>query len=347
MPSIKATEMDAHASRPTDFGLQSAIESAHLAFQEAVAKGYKNWIVMFSGGKDSTALAVLAIEWIKLNIESQVELNIVFSDTGVEIPTINKQAANFLDYIENLHIDQIKVHRFRPKLEQTFWTLMIGKGYPPPNQNFRWCTDKLKIRPAQDLIKVLQSSGSTAVFTGVRFGESDVRDSRMYSACSRGGECGQGVWFDDSKRKGAAYFAPIAFWRQCDVWDFVNFEAFSLGYPTSELETVYNGKDTRFGCWTCSVVTRDVAMLRTIENGHTSFKAMLDFRSWMIEQSAILENRVIRPNNAKGRLNLATRRNMLYKLLETQQNANIELISQEEVEEIRQIWRNPKYGDQY
>ena len=39
-----------------------------------------------------------------------------------------------------------------PKLQDTFWTLLIGKGYPTPNRSMRWCTDRLKIQPTSGYI---------------------------------------------------------------------------------------------------------------------------------------------------------------------------------------------------
>jgi DNA sulfur modification protein DndC len=53
------------------------------------------------------------------------------------------------------------VHLVKPEIEDSFWSLIIGKGYPPPNRWFRWCTTKLKIRPVRKVIdKITSEHGS-------------------------------------------------------------------------------------------------------------------------------------------------------------------------------------------
>ena len=46
----------------------------------------------------------------------------------------------------------IKSCMVTPKFNNTFWTNIIGKGFPTPRMNgtFRWCTDRLKIKPSAD-----------------------------------------------------------------------------------------------------------------------------------------------------------------------------------------------------
>lgn len=48
----------------------------------------------------------------------------------------------------------IFVRKTVPKLEDSFWVNVIGKGYPVPNTAFRWCTEKLKIKPTARFIIV-------------------------------------------------------------------------------------------------------------------------------------------------------------------------------------------------
>ena len=36
-------------------------------------------------------------------------------------------------------------------IEESFWVNIIGRGYPPPNRTFRWCTQRMKIDPVSDL----------------------------------------------------------------------------------------------------------------------------------------------------------------------------------------------------
>ena len=44
---------------------------------------------------------------------------------------------------------------------------MIGKGYPVPNNAFRWCTDKLKIRPTSSFLRdQIDEKGEAIVLLG-------------------------------------------------------------------------------------------------------------------------------------------------------------------------------------
>src|SRR5208337_4460920 len=106
----------------------------------------------------------------------------------------------------------IHCHIVKPKLEDRFWVNVLGKGYPPPHQRFRWCTNRLKIRPCEYGLRKHIIKGKTAIITGVRFGESHSRDQRLNASCVRGGECGQGIWFEKSNRLGVGYLAPIINW---------------------------------------------------------------------------------------------------------------------------------------
>ena len=65
-----------------------------------------------------------------------------------------------------------------PKYDQTFWVNIIGRGYPTPNQTFRWCTDRMKIDPANRFIeKMVGRHGKAVMVLGVRDGESATRDN--------------------------------------------------------------------------------------------------------------------------------------------------------------------------
>ena len=110
------------------------------------------WILGFSGGKDSTALLQLTYYTIaKLPKEKRNKhIYIIASDTRVEMPHISERIRKELDLIllsaerDNL---PISTHLVYPKLNDTFWVNLVGRGYPSPNSHFRWCTDRLKIHP--------------------------------------------------------------------------------------------------------------------------------------------------------------------------------------------------------
>jgi DNA sulfur modification protein DndC len=234
----------------------------------------------------------------------------------------------------------IYCHVVCPEIEQRFWVCLLGKGYPPPHQRFRWCTRRLKIEPVEDALKSFVKPGKTLILTGVRFGESRARDARLHQSCGRGGECGQGVWFQFSSRLQAAYMAPIVEWGECDVWDFLQFHAPALGYPTRHIEdSIYNGRETRFGCWICTVVRQDRTMEKiTALLQWSHLRPLLDFRQRVKELTSRPESRLIRPDGKPGRLTLAVRRQLLDELLKLQTTVGIEIVSPDEIVIIQKYW---------
>src|SRR6202035_894884 len=110
------------------------------------------WIVGFSGGKDSTLVVHLVFEML-LELppsERSRPVIILANDTLVESPVLMKHLDRSLENIKQgsealgLPITTIKT---KPPVDQTFWVNLIGRGYPSPNHQFRWCTDRMKIQP--------------------------------------------------------------------------------------------------------------------------------------------------------------------------------------------------------
>ena len=117
-------------------------------------KSDRPWIIGFSGGKDSTVL--LTLVWMSLqklretipDYKFKRTVYVVCNDTLVENPIITSYVDDVLGYIEKSSLEQnlpIIVKKTTPKLDESFWINVIGKGYPVPNNTFRWCTDRLKI----------------------------------------------------------------------------------------------------------------------------------------------------------------------------------------------------------
>lgn len=327
----------------------SRLGESLFALQFAIDKGYRHWIVTFSGGKDSTATVIVALEGV-LSLEGEVErVDIVYSDTNIEIPVIHQYALAFLEYLrgaERFAGLPLHILRVYPQVEDSFWVCLLGKGYPPPHQRFRWCTRRLKIAPVERALKAFIQPDRSVIITGVRFGESRSRDNRLHQVCNRGGECGQGVWLEHSARIKAGYLAPIVNWGECDVWDFLNFYAPGLGYPTYHLEeSVYNGRETRFGCWMCTVVRQDRAMEKITSLPQWShLRPLLEFRQFVRDISISPHSRVRRSDGRPGRLTLSMRQYLLNELLEMQAKLNMRLISPEEIATIEELWQSERYG---
>jgi DNA sulfur modification protein DndC len=341
----------AHPSENTEFGPRYMVrfqESKSIILSYAL-RGYDHWIITFSGGKDSTTALIVALE-TALQYDNLVRrIDIVYSDTLVEIPVIRKFALEFLDHLSNigrLAPLPLHVHVVYPELANRFWVCMLGKGYPPPHQRFRWCTRRLKIEPVESALRQMITPKRTLIITGVRYGESQGRDKRLRISCSRGGECGQGVWFEQSQRLQIGYLAPIVEWTDCDVWDFVNFFSPMIGYLTEKLETeIYNGRGTRFGCWMCSVVKHDKAMEKITSTPEWShLRPMLDFRQWAISIARNPSFRLMRSNGLLGKLSIEARQQILGELLSLQNQLGLTLISNEELDLIHALWDSQRFG---
>ncbi len=110
------------------------------------------WLVGFSGGKDSTMLASLIVEVVTSIADERRKkpVAILCTDTRVESRAIVEMVEGSLARIQRFSQQNtlnIEVNLLKPPSEESFWVNMIGRGYPPPNCTFRWCTQRLKIDP--------------------------------------------------------------------------------------------------------------------------------------------------------------------------------------------------------
>ena len=78
---------------------------------------------------------------------------------------------------------RVQAHVIYPRIDQTFWSLVIGRGYPTPEApGFRWCTERLKINPTNALTyKTISKSGEVVMLLGVRKAESALRSKNISS----------------------------------------------------------------------------------------------------------------------------------------------------------------------
>ena len=143
------------------------------------------WVVGFSGGKDSSA--TLQVVWKALAAlpadQRTKPVYVLTSDTLVETPVIVDYIDKTLARINEAAKQQgmpFEAHKVVPQLEDTFWVNLIGKGYPAPYNRFRWCTDRLKIKPANKFIlKTAAKYGEVIVVLGIRKAESMTRAQSM------------------------------------------------------------------------------------------------------------------------------------------------------------------------
>ena len=129
------------------------IEKLIAEIQELYCLDAIPWIVGFSGGKDSST--VLQLIWkaiAALPPEKRTKtIHVISTDTLVENPIVSAWVRNSLERIKAASLEQglpIEPHLLQPEIKDTFWVNLIGKGYPAPRNQFRWCTARLKINPA-------------------------------------------------------------------------------------------------------------------------------------------------------------------------------------------------------
>lgn len=261
------------------------------------------WILGFSGGKDSTML--LQLVWIAIRKIDPILRNrhvyVVCNDTLVENPRIAKFIHVTLERIQNSAAKEgmpISVHETSPRLEDTFWVNLLGKGYPAPNNSFRWCTDRLKIDPTTHFIQSkISELGEVIILLGTRKNESSNRARSMEkSKIHIEGERLR----KNTNLLNSYIFAPIGDVLTDEVWMYLLQVDPPWGGTHKELITLYrnaSGGDcplvmdtttpscgkSRFGCWVCSVVKRDKSMEGLVDNGEEWMEPLIEFRDMLVD----------------------------------------------------------------
>jgi DNA sulfur modification protein DndC len=348
-----------------------------------VQKTYKSnnypWVIGYSGGKDSTATVQLI--WYALSKlpvkERNKKIFVISSDTLVETPVVVEQINKTLKQIGQASIDQkmpFMTQKVTPKIEDSFWVKLIGMGYPAPSRQFRWCTDRLKIKPANTfVIETAAKLGEVVMVLGARKAESmsraQVMSKRNFlpgTKLSRHGSLPR-AWV----------YTPLEDFITDDVWTYLLQVESPWGGSNRDLAALYRSTqsgecplvvdsstpscgNSRFGCWVCTVVEKDKTMQSLIDNGEEWMEPLLDFRDKLAETQVPerkLEYRGFKRRNGKvtvkdgklipGPYLPQIRMKMLKELLELQVQVQKEgpdpdlvLISAAELHEIRRIWRS-------
>ena len=335
------------------------------------------WIVAYSGGKDSTLLLHLLWE-IAVTVPSEAPLRpiyVVSNDTLVESPLVirhlRKSLATIRDASRNTGL-AITITVTEPCIDQTFWVNVIGRGYIPPTRNFRWCTDRMKIAPTDELIhKLVRTHERAILLVGTRKSESRNRGRAM---AERGVTAT--TMNPHSTIPNCRMFAPLADLRDDDVWKILMQRRPPWGGSHRDLITLYRNAgggecplvlskedapscgttSPRFGCWTCTVVQKDRSMRGLIDAGHEDeemLEAFADFREWLIELREDNRNRlpVRRDGRAKlrddgtrvfGPFTLEVRQAILARLRTLEAQTDHFLITPAEIDVIDDIWRRDR-----
>lgn len=294
------------------YGKEKVLNEIYTTVQNVYLNDNRPWVIGYSGGKDSTLTAMVVFEAISRLPEEKrkKEIHIVSSDTMVENPLIlnyldqNISMMNEFSKNSNLNIFSKLV---KPNVEDTFWSLLIGRGYPSPRQKFRWCTHRLKIKPIDDYInKLAEKHGGVIVVLGVRSAESNSRKNSIKEHSIDGR-----ILKTHATNNNAFVFAPIEHLSNDDVWACLIDSKTPWGYNNNLLLSLYKDASdesecaiqqdinapscgqSRFGCWTCTVVSKDKSLTGFIQNEYDELRPLLRFRNFLM---SVRENPDFRQN---------------------------------------------------
>lgn len=291
-------------------------------------------------------------------------ISVVCTDTRVEIPAIVEMVEGTLERMRkcslqhNLNVD---VNLLKPTVEESFWVNIIGRGYPPPNRTFRWCTQRMKIDPVTTFVQQrIGHWGEAILHLGARRAESASRAQTMASREARNGLHRHPdlprVWVSN----------PIEFLTTEEVWAYLLQKPNPWGGDNRSLYKLYasasNGEcpiqidtstpscgNSRFGCWTCTVVDRDRASEGLLASGDERMEKLIEFRETLLyyrePANGKRDNRRMNGNEGPGPLTIAARRELLQRLLSLQEETALQLISPEELLLIQQLWKAARDPD--
>lgn len=258
-------------------------ESIELTIQSLQAYGadHPHWGIAWSGGKDSTATLTL-ICWLldTGKVKRPESLTVFYADTRQELPPLAIAAEQIMD---ELRERGIAIEVVTAAMDKRFMVYILGRGVPPPNNNtLRWCTRQIKIDPMQDAIaeRLTTFDSNFLMITGVRQGESAIRDQRIEMSCGKdGAECGQG-WYQQvlpnakGLRGRIATLAPLLHFRVCHIWEWLKHwapQAEFGDWSTAMIADAYGGDEAeeinaRTGCIGCPLASEDTALNTVLRN---------------------------------------------------------------------------------
>ncbi|MBY4111462.1 DNA phosphorothioation system sulfurtransferase DndC [Rhodococcus fascians] len=362
-----------------DLGLSGTIDELVEQTQTLYLEDGIPWVIGYSGGKDSTA--VLQLVWMAIaGLEPEKrtkQIHVISTDTLVENPIVAAWVTHSLETIKAAATQQglpIEPHRLTPAVADTFWVNLAGRGYPAPRPKFRWCTERLKIKPSNSfIINMVKSHGEAILVLGTRKAESSGRSHRMSELESRRV---RDLLSPNDSLPNCLVYSPVENWSNDDVWTFLMQTKNPWGYSNKELLTMYQGAssdgecplvvdsstpscgDSRFGCWTCTLVDKDKSMSAMIQNDEE--------KEWMLpllelrNELDVADDRHLRDfrrmngsvqlfhdRTIPGPYTQESRERWVRKLLEAQTwirangpkiVENLELVTLPELEEIRRLW---------
>lgn len=297
-----------------------ALTSERLVYDDAVQftldsmKAYgpqhEHWAIAWSGGKDSTAVLTVIVHLILAGrLAPPKTLTVLYADTRMELLPLWIAAAAIREQLAAY--PWIRTRVAVAPIDDRLLVYMLGRGVPPPSNTFRWCTGQIKVEPMEAALEEVLAGldGQILLITGVREGESAMRDQRITMSCSKdGAECGQG-WYQQvlPNAKGVrgriSVLAPILHWRVCNIWDWLRVYAPMRaygGWATAAIADAYGGdeaeeKNARTGCVGCSLTETDKALDTVIALPTWSYLAPMKRLKPLYRELRLPKNRLRQP----------------------------------------------------
>ena len=216
LPPVETSERNASVDFAVLRNLNDlqSLEDKSLRFLERLSKRFNlKPVVSYSGGKDSLVALDLACRVFG-------ELEIVFNDTGLELP----ETLRNIEDVSNFY--KCRVHW--ASAGDIFWKAIEIFG--PPGKDYRWCCKVAKLAPIAKLTKTLWSSGAL-----------NIVGQRAYESLDRARS--PLIW----RNKWVSHMistTPIQYWGQLACWFYI----FKYKLPYNKL---YEEGFDRLGCYLC------------------------------------------------------------------------------------------------
>ena len=251
-------------------------ETTEIRLLNAIALSVKNfqalpkeqqYILSFSGGKDSHVLLAIYHLYLKLGNEP-LDLIVRFADTELEHKSLYESVNLTQKYCDWLchrpKGDRVQIPFEIVKGKHSYWYIQFAWGYPVPSHFVRWCTNNLKVAP-------MSLSRKLKAITGRHLGGSKARDQRLKS-------CGSDTCSTDKIQD---KYDPLLHWTNCLIWDAIYYFDGNLLYKNcfnilkAQYEQAEDDKtgSLRLGCFMCPVIS-----LKTLQD---------NFESGLIDEKAI------------------------------------------------------------
>jgi DNA sulfur modification protein DndC len=308
------------------------LETIHQEIRDVYLASKRDWIVAYSGGKDSTA--TLQLIWYALTAlppeQRRYHVFVISNDTLVDDPAmavrthlscqrINSAAQAEAEALARVYPDYpgpiaplFSAHILKPDITQRFFYLLIGRGYPAPTARARWCVSRLKLEPARAFIEQhVSKKGEVVVTLGAREEESTARARSL-----RKHALPQQLLKRHSTISGAWVYTPIEVWDTDMVWVYLFQVKNPWGEENHDLAALYQASSgecplvvdrkvpscagTRLGCWVCTVTSQNRSMENRVDYGEDWLIPLLEFRTMLMDTTDPDKKHLSRSLEARG-----------------------------------------------